>query len=176
MPKGFELKQNVNRQDYYCVECKEITSIYLHGDGRRVLRVRGKPFCAWCGETIHMERHNSLKHGGVTGRRHWSLSELNLLKELLQQPLTWEQITERFEGKHTVAAVRKVTREKGWKKQYSLRGLNVENVTPERLQKRIDLTEEIKRKIASDPRSQLTIAKEYGIHKKTVWNIKRRYG
>lgn len=127
MPKGFELKQNVNRQDYYCTECKEITSIYLRGDGKRVLRGKGKPFCAWCGEPIHMERHNSLKHGGVTGRRHWSLKELNRLKELLEQPVTWKEIVKEFEGKHNIWAIRMQVTRNGWEKKFDMRGREKNN-------------------------------------------------
>lgn len=160
MPKGrsYDLKPRTNRWDYFCRVCKEVFSIY---NGRRDFR--GKvPFCPWCGETIDVEKHKPLKHGGVTGRRHWSISELNLL-QLLQQPLTWEQITVRFEGKHNIQAIRKVARLKGWQKKFDM-------------SKRSEVTAEIKQKFVTDPRPASIIAKEYGVDKSTVNKYRKRFG
>ena len=115
--KAFALEPAAQRKDFYCNECRKVTSVYV----RRKEKSPAKVNCAWCADSYFIEKYSSAKHGYVTGLYGvWSSKDLERLKGLLQLPLTWDEIAEEFVGRRS-ETVRKTALRYGFKKKYQMR-------------------------------------------------------
>lgn len=115
--KRIEVKNINSRIDVYCKSCDEVTSLYITDKSKSKLRT---PHCGYCGESIDTEKYNSNKHGGITGHTPWTTHEVNMLKELMNQKLTWEEIHQRMGDKRCLRALQRYAERHGWTKRYKL--------------------------------------------------------